>query len=104
MTTEEGLIALLIIVIAWLTVLLLYREFTVADRKIDAILDRVTYDRQRELLASMWLYTNWRYVTKNLTTEQKELWADVIDEVHRAQEIEDGTPEDFWPVERWWRE
>lgn len=97
MTTEEGLIALLISVIAWLTVLLLYREFTEADRKIDAILDRATFDQQRELLGVLWLYTNWRYITRNLTTPQRELWADAIDEWHLSMGEENK-------IERWWRE
>lgn len=39
-----------------------------------------------------------RYEWKVLTTEQKNLWADLIDE-HRAREY----PNDFEPMERWWQ-
>lgn len=68
-----------------------------AGRRIDAILDKVTFDQQRELLALMWLYADWKYVTRNLTTAQKDLWADAIDEYHANQGLDTK-------VERWWRE
>lgn len=60
-------------------------------------------DRARELLATIWLYVKWRWVTRQLTTDQKELWADAVDESSRVLQIEDGeTPR---PVaDRWWRE
>jgi hypothetical protein len=49
-----------------------------------------------ELLGAIWLYVNWHYVTKQLTTEQKELWANAVDKY--------GDPEDRGPkAERWWR-
>lgn len=48
----------------------------------------------RELLGDIWLYINWRYVTKQLTTEQKELWADVVD---RFGEEADAK------ADRWWQ-
>lgn len=44
-----------------------------------------------DLLATLWLYVNWRHVTRQLTTEQKRLFADAVDA------SSDG------PVaERWW--
>lgn len=50
----------------------------------------------RELLGCIRLYVNWRYVTKQLTTEQKELWADAVDAF--------GDPECPGPgVDRWWQ-
>ena len=54
--------------------------------------DQVT--ELRELLSSIWLYTNWRRVTMQLTTEQRELWLSII--------VEDSEgpidPKDW----RWW--
>jgi hypothetical protein len=55
-------------------------------------------DEYKELLASIWLYVKWHYVTKQLTTEQKNLWADAIDEVS-----ERNHPGDGMKVERWWQ-
>lgn len=64
---------------------------------------RAERDNLRDLLGSIWLYVKWRYVTKQLTTEQKELWADAVDAKARQQQIEDG--EELRPVaERWWRD
>jgi hypothetical protein len=49
--------------------------------------------RYQDLLGCIWLYVNWRYVTTQLTTEQKELWADAVDSF-------DGVR----TADRWWRE
>jgi hypothetical protein len=50
-----------------------------------------------DTLGAIWLYVNWRYVSKQLTTEQKELWADAVDEF--------GNPANTEPkAERWWRD
>jgi hypothetical protein len=56
-----------------------------------------------DLLASLWLYINWRFVTKQLTTEQKELFADAVDASHARANADDP---DLGPysVERWWRD
>lgn len=35
--------------------------------------------RFQDLLGSIWLYVDWQYVTRQLTTEQKKLWADAVD-------------------------
>jgi hypothetical protein len=35
------------------------------------------------LLASIWRYVDWRYVTRQLTTEQKNRFADAVDASHR---------------------
>lgn len=64
---------------------------------------RVEQEQMQDLLDSIWLYVSWRYVTKKLTTEQKELWADAVDASCRKAQIENG--EDPHPVaERWWRD
>lgn len=62
-----------------------------------AVRQRADDDRAalRELLGSIWLYVDWRYVTKQLTTEQKEMWADAVDAF--------GEPE-TGKAERWWRD
>jgi hypothetical protein len=51
----------------------------------------------RKLLHTIWLYVNWSYVTRQLTTEQKDLWADSIEQ--------DSWDSDNKPteVDRWWR-
>ena len=53
-----------------------------------------------DLLGSVWLYIGWRYVTKQLTTEQKNLFADTVDAYWRRSDAFDG--EEFRPVDRWW--
>lgn len=50
-----------------------------------------------DLVCSLWLYTG-RYEWTQLTTEQKELWADALDK-HQLAEY----PDEFTPQERWWR-
>lgn len=57
----------------------------------------------RDLLGSIWLYTNWRAVTKQLTAEQRELWAFTIDAVVGPGMVSpDESPR---PVaDRWWRD
>jgi hypothetical protein len=76
------------------------------DRRLYEVYDRRT-TREREaavraatvelhdLLHCLWLYLRWRFVTTRLTTEQKILFADAIDESSRRN------GED--PIaERWW--
>jgi hypothetical protein len=48
-----------------------------------------------DALGAIWLYVDWRYVTRKLTTEQRELWADAVDQ---AGEPEEGK------ADRWWRD
>ena len=47
----------------------------------------------RELLHDVWLYIDWRYVTKQLTTEQKGMFADAVDE---------HTDGGYHAADRWW--
>lgn len=70
-----------------------------------AEVDRLTRERDQaradvaflnDMLGAIWLYVNWRYVTKQLTTPQKERWADAIE---RAGHPDGGTQAD-----RWWRD
>ena len=68
-------------------------------------IEQLTAERDdlRELLGSIWLYVKWRHVTKQLTTEQKELWADAVDAEARQRQIEEGE-EQRAVAERWWRD
>ena len=56
----------------------------------------------QELLASIYLYVNWQYVTRQLTTEQKDLWADAVDANRAFWGSSDG--EDYGKAPRWWRD
>jgi hypothetical protein len=63
------------------------------EREKESLLEEI--DEYKELLKAIWLYVKWYYVTKQLTTEQKDLWANAIDEK--------GDPEDGGSTaERWW--
>lgn len=50
-----------------------------------------------EMLHSIWLYIDWRYVTKQLTTRQKNLFADAVDAGSEEPPVADrwwGSPSD----------
>jgi hypothetical protein len=55
----------------------------------------------QDLLGSIWLYISWPYVTKQLTTPQKELFADAVEAWSRR--LNDGDPDEPTTVDRWWR-
>ncbi|ALG07645.1 hypothetical protein [Kibdelosporangium phytohabitans] len=82
------------------------RRWREAERDNAALVEQVEQrDQQiaayRELLGCIWLYVNWRYVTKQLETVQKELWADAVE-----QWQPDGSDDPPPPrtVDRWWRD
>jgi hypothetical protein len=52
---------------------------------------------ERSVLGSLWLYVDWDYLTKKLTREEKDCWADAVDEWRASL----GDPVE--PIERWWR-
>jgi hypothetical protein len=82
---------------------LTWRDFADDAR---AILDAAAPDlaqRYEDLLASIWLYVPWHWVTSQLTTPQKELWADAIDAGHARAAAEDPGLDPL-PAERWWRD
>jgi hypothetical protein len=58
-----------------------------------------------DLLAAVWLYIDWRWITTQLTTEQKELFADAVDAHGQRVAAEEGP---MWGeptrVCRWWRD
>ncbi|MEU6725531.1 hypothetical protein ABZ917_17630 [Nonomuraea wenchangensis] len=57
--------------------------------------------KYEDLLGAIWLYIGWRYVTRQLTTEQKNLFADAV-----AAELARGDGFDAVEaeaaVDRWW--
>lgn len=56
-----------------------------------------------DLLASIWLYIDWRYVTRQLTTPQKNLLADAIDASHRRTAAGEGPAYGLSALaDRWW--
>lgn len=65
---------------------------------------RADVDREalENLLASVWLYVPWHYVSSQLAAEQKELWADSIDAAHARMNAD--SPVEATVVERWWRQ
>lgn len=71
----------------------------------DAVMERIEPRLQEyeDLLGSIWLYIKWRYVTQQLTTIQKELFADAVDA--HSRRLNEDNYEDWKPVaERWWRD
>ena len=55
-----------------------------------------------DLLGCVSLYIPWQFVTKQLTTEQKELFADAVDAW--SARLNDGDPSWVNPAPRWWRD
>ena len=52
-----------------------------------------------DILGDVWLYVNWEYVTKQLTTAQKERWLAAVEAWHNRID-----PEPFDAAEwAWWR-
>lgn len=64
-------------------------------------------DTQREafedLLGCISLYVSWPFVTKQLTTEQKELFADAHDAWQARLHADDPDVGELAPADRWWR-
>lgn len=63
----------------------------VAAQLAETITER---DSLRDMLGAIWLYVDWRYVTRQLTTEQKTLWADAVDAF--GDEADSGAKADRW--------
>jgi hypothetical protein len=74
----------------------------VKPEHLEAVAARKRYE---DLLASIWLYIDWPYVTRQLTTVQKELFADAVDaHGRRVAEREGAGWGEPTAVERWWRD
>lgn len=64
---------------------------------------RAEAERLRGLLGELWLYVGWRHVTKQLTTDQKELWAAAVEAWQRDLHKDDPrTLAELHPADRWW--
>jgi hypothetical protein len=59
---------------------------------------------ERDLLAgalgSLWLYVDWRWLTKQLTTEEKEAWATCVE--RWSADVNEGSTETPVVADRWW--
>ena len=55
-----------------------------------------------DLLGDIYLYINWRYVTKQLTSDQKERFAQAV-EAWSAR-LNEGSDEAPFVADRWWAE
>ena len=73
------------------------------NREVDMRIGEALAEPYEDLLSSLWLYVQWRWITKQLTTEQKDLFADAIDAHHVRMNADDPHWE-MPPVERWWRD
>lgn len=67
---------------------------TKLESERDALQARI--DEHEGILAAIWLYVKWRYVTKQLTTEQKNLWADAVERVSERDHPGEGAKADRW--------
>lgn len=52
----------------------------------------------QDLLGELYLYVSWKQMTRRLTTRQKELWADAVEQWQPDPEH----PEDHDRDLRWW--
>jgi len=79
------------------------RRIRALERQLESARRQEGRADREDLLASIWLYVDWYFVTRQLTTEQKDLWADAIDARH-ARANADDPDLGALPVERWWRD
>lgn len=75
--------------------------------------DQGIADRQdlEDVLGNIWLYIDWKFITKQLTTAQKERFADAVEawsarlnEETSSEEASRWWQEEASTVSRWWRE
>jgi hypothetical protein len=52
---------------------------------------------------SVWLHGNWRWLTSNMTTEQREAAADAVQRYSNKLSADDGERPDPIADLRWWR-
>jgi hypothetical protein len=55
-----------------------------------------------DLLGNISLYIPWQWVTRQLTTGQKDLFADAVDAW--SARLNPGDPDWVGPADRWWRD
>lgn len=62
-------------------------------------------DAEADAWGSVWLHTDWRYVTKQMTTPAKEYAADCVARDLAGLDAADGVPTRAEPDGlRWWRD
>jgi hypothetical protein len=86
----------IVLTVVLLTMAIPFLIWHLLASKIDQELNETDPD---EILASLWLYVDWRYCTKQLTTPQKEYWADCVDYWWAKGENGPVVP----VADRWWR-
>lgn len=64
----------------------------------DVEIDGLSAAKMMDVLAAIHLHVSWVEITKHLTCEQRELWANVID-AHFEQKVDPVSPA---KVPRWW--
>ncbi|WP_033338872.1 hypothetical protein [Catenuloplanes japonicus] len=57
-----------------------------------------------EAMCSVWLHGDWRWLTRNMTTEQREAAADAVTRRTAVMDVEEGEPVQERAGLRWWRE
>lgn len=57
----------------------------------------------QDMVGYVALHINERWIVTQLTTEQKELWADAV-EAWQQRLYEDEPDIEFTPYDRWWRD
>jgi hypothetical protein len=80
---------------------LTWRDFEGSAREILDAAALPLAEPYENLLGDIHLYIRWRWVTSQLTKEQKELWADAV-EAWSAR-LNAGT-EETKTADRWWRD
>lgn len=58
----------------------------------------VSTEQYEDLLGDIHLYIDWHYITRQLTTEQKEIFADAVEAWGQRLDPSEGHQ-----VDRWWR-
>lgn len=59
---------------------------------------------EQGLLATIYLHVGWHSLTKQLTTPQKEMFADAVDAHFAWMSVTDRWDPPAGPVDRWWRD
>lgn len=78
-------------------------EAKLGDERVRADKAEAERDAMRDLLGSIWVYVDWLSVTRWLTRERNELWADAVDAAVGPGSVSPGeTPRPI--AVRWWRD
>ncbi len=75
-----------------------YTSLTDARDEVETL--RQELDVLSEAMSSVWLHGNWRWLTKNMTTEERTAAANAVDRAHAA--ITDDPECAAIRADRWW--